>query len=243
MSALVVVESMWGNTREVGEAVARGLGEEVSVVDVSQAPTTILDDVDLLVVGGPTHAFSMSREKTRQSAAENGAAAERVPQGIREWLEAMPSSDHLDVATFDTRVAKVKHLPGSAARSAGKEVRRHHLGRLVASKSFYVEDMKGPIHEGELDRAEAWGADLAAGRRESSRVEPAARPALRFRSPRGTHLDRPRRALGDTGATTLAVVEKRTPSSSASRTSSSGRASASACGGRPMSIPLVQRCS
>ena len=53
MSALVVVESMWGNTREVGEAIARGLGADVSVVDVSQAPSTVPDDVDLLVVGGP----------------------------------------------------------------------------------------------------------------------------------------------------------------------------------------------
>lgn len=162
MSTLVVVESMWGNTQAVGEAVARGLGEDVEVIDVAKAPTTVPDDVDLLVIGGPTHAFSMSRAKTRQTAVDNGAEAAHQPLGIREWLEAMPESDHLDVATFDTRVTKVKHLPGSAAKSAGKEVRRHHLGRLVASESFYVEDMKGPLHEGELERAEAWGAGLAA---------------------------------------------------------------------------------
>ena len=154
MSALVVVESMWGHTRAVAEAVARGLGEDIAVVDVEGAPTTIPDDVDLLVVGGPTHAFSMSRPGTRSSAVDNGAQVSRESNGIREWLDAMPPSDHLDVATFDTRVTKVKHLPGSAAKAAGKEVRRHHLGRLVASESFYVEDMKGPLHEGELDRAE-----------------------------------------------------------------------------------------
>ena len=158
MSALVVVESMWGNTREVGQAVARGLGEGVTVVDVDQAPTSIPDEVDLLVIGGPTHAFSMSRPGTRKSAVESGADAGHATSGIREWLEAMPPSDHLDVATFDTRVTKVKRLPGSAAKAAGKEVRRHHLGRLLTSESFYVEDMKGPLHEGELDRAQAWGS-------------------------------------------------------------------------------------
>ncbi len=166
MSTWVVVESMWGNTRAVGEAVAHGLGPDVDVVDVAQAPAQVPDGVDLLVIGGPTHAFSMSRASTRKTAVENGAEASHEPRGIREWLDAMPPSDHLDVATFDTRVPKVKHLPGSAAKSAGKRVRRHHLGRLVASGSFYVEDMKGPLLEGELERAEAWGADLAAHRRE-----------------------------------------------------------------------------
>ena len=164
MSALVVVESMWGNTREVGEAVARGLGEDVTLIDIAQAPSRVPDEVDLLVVGGPTHAFSMSRPGTRQSAIDNGADAARATGGIREWLEALPPPDHLDVATFDTRVTKVKHLPGSAAKAAGKEVRRHHLGRLVASESFYVEDLKGPLHEGELDRARGWGSDLAVRR-------------------------------------------------------------------------------
>lgn len=161
MSALVVVESMWGHTRAVAEEVARGLGEDVAVVDVEQAPAVLPDEVDLLVVGGPTHAFSMSRSGTRQTAVDNGATVDREAAGIREWLDAMPPSDRLDVATFDTRVTKVKHLPGSAAKAAGKEVRRHHLGRLVASMSFYVEDMKGPLHEGELDRALAWGSELA----------------------------------------------------------------------------------
>jgi hypothetical protein len=61
------------------------------------------------------------------------------------------------VATFDTRVAKVKRLPGSAAKSAGKEVRRHHLGRLIATQGFYVNDMEGPLVAGELDRAQEWG--------------------------------------------------------------------------------------
>ena len=59
MRAMVVVESMWGNTRAVAEAVASGLGEEVSVVEVAQAPTQVPPEIDLLVVGGPTHAFSM----------------------------------------------------------------------------------------------------------------------------------------------------------------------------------------
>ena len=160
MSALVVVESMWGNTRAVAEAVARGLGEDVPVVDVDRAPAELPDDVDLLVVGGPTHAFSMSRSTTRHEAVQRGARGAQEEQGIREWLDQLEPSDHIEVATFDTRVAKVRRLPGSAARSAGKEVRRHHLGRLIATQSYYVNDMQGPLLDGELDRAQEWGRHL-----------------------------------------------------------------------------------
>lgn len=166
MNALVVVESMWGNTRAVGDAVARGLGRDAAVVDVGEAPATLPDGVDLLVVGGPTHAFSMSRSRTRHDAVQRGAHDVPEETGIREWLDQLTPSDRIDVATFDTRVAKMKRLPGSAAKSAGKEVRRHHLGRLVDVESFYVDDMQGPLLDGELDRAEAWGAHLSATRPE-----------------------------------------------------------------------------
>jgi hypothetical protein len=156
----VVVESMWGNTRAVGEAIARGLGGATTVVDVADARVGLPAEVTLLVVGGPTHAFSMSRTATRRDAVQHGAEPGHERRGIREWLDHLSTSDRLKVATFDTRVTKAKRLPGSAAKAAGKEVRRHHLGQLVASESFYVDDMEGPLSEGELDRAEQWGRDL-----------------------------------------------------------------------------------
>lgn len=163
MSTLVVYESMWGNTRAVAEAVAEGIGPDVRVVSAVEAPVPVPDDVDLLVVGGPTHAFSLPRAGTRRDAISKGAPADAAERGLREWLGQLEPSDHVDVATFDTRVVSVRHLPGSAARAASKEVRRHHLGRLVGTVSFYVDDMAGPLVEGEVDRARAWGQLLGAG--------------------------------------------------------------------------------
>ncbi|WP_104106152.1 flavodoxin family protein [Nocardioides sp. 616] len=162
MSTLVVYESMWGNTRAIARAVARGLGPDVPALEVGDAPPTLPAVVDLLVVGGPTHAFSMSRESTRKDAATKGAAPGQEGRGIREWLEAQPPSDQVAVATFDTRVAKVRSLPGSAAKAAARSVKRHHLGRLIAVESFYVEDLEGPLLEHEIERAEQWGATLSA---------------------------------------------------------------------------------
>jgi hypothetical protein len=160
MTTLVVHESHWGNTRQVAQAVAAALPGEVTCVDVRRAPVELPADVDLLVVGGPTHAFSMTRASTRHDARDKGAEEGHEDRGIREWLGALTPDDHRAVAVFDTRVAKARRLPGSAARAAARVVRHRRLGRLVAQESFYVDDLAGPLLDGELDRARAWGASL-----------------------------------------------------------------------------------
>ena len=88
---LVCFESMFGNTEAVAKAIAEGLSDHVSttIEDVVTARPHA-DNVDLLVVGAPTHAFGLSWRQTRMSAASQGA---RAPQseliGLREWLEAL----------------------------------------------------------------------------------------------------------------------------------------------------------
>ncbi|HEX6344861.1 flavodoxin family protein [Umezawaea sp.] len=163
--ALVVYESMFGNTGEVANAVARGIAAtgEVDVVDVGAAPTTLPDDVDLLVVGAPTHAFGLSRPSTRGSAADR-AAGEVVSTGIgvREWLDSLrPLGTPAAVTAFDTRV-KIPLVPGSAARRALGTLRRLGFPMLVRSESFFVTGTPGPLRDGEVERAERWGAKLAA---------------------------------------------------------------------------------
>ena len=169
MTALVVLESHWGNTRTVAQAIADGLadsdGGPVQVVDVSSAPSPLPDDVDLVVLGGPTHAFSMSRPTTRRDAHDRGAEPGHEDRGIREWLASLPAGNSSRaVATFDTRAEQVRRLPGSAARAAGRFVARHRLGSIVGTESFYVEDAPGPLVDGEVERARAWGRALAARR-------------------------------------------------------------------------------
>jgi len=69
--ALVIFESMFGNTRMIAEAVAEGLASRfvTDLIEVSLAPARIPDDVSLVVVGGPTHAFGLTRPRTRADAA------------------------------------------------------------------------------------------------------------------------------------------------------------------------------
>jgi hypothetical protein len=158
--AVVVCESMFGNTRAVGEVIAETLAihfDRVDVFDVADAPVT-LDDVSLLVVGAPTHAFGMSRPSTREAAHEQGAAAP-TERGVREWLaDLRPPSHEVRCAVFDTRI-RTPRLPGSAARAARRRLRR--LGcDVFAPVSFGVTGTTGPLEDGELDRARHWAAAL-----------------------------------------------------------------------------------
>lgn len=161
--ALVVYESMFGNSEKVARAVADGVAEvmPVRMAEVTSAPTD-LEGIDLVVAGGPTHAFSMSREATRRDARVQGAPAGSVETGLREWLAGLPDEHGRWFAAFDTRVTKVRRLPGSAAHSAARVGRRHGFSQAIAPQSFYVLDVEGPLAEGELERAHTWGAAVAA---------------------------------------------------------------------------------
>lgn len=167
MHALVIFESMFGNTRVIAEAIADGLssGIETELVEVGAAPTVIGDDVGLFVVGGPTHAFGMSRPGTRKTAAEQ-AVEGAVSKGIgqREWLDALErGSGSVAAAAFDTRIDKPHWLVGSAARAVEKRLRRLGFRIISASQSFYVAGTPGSLLDGEADRARRWGLELATG--------------------------------------------------------------------------------
>jgi hypothetical protein len=163
MKALVVYESMFGNTEDVAHAIGAGLAEtmDVDVQAVTSTPPSVPADVELLIVGGPTHGFSMSRRSTREEAVKQGAHA--TPSiGVREWLEGLPPrSGTATVTTFDTRVNGARHLPGSAAKSAARCARRHGFTHVERGESFYVDGTAGPLLDGEIERATDWGRQVA----------------------------------------------------------------------------------
>lgn len=159
MKALIVYESQFGNTEQVARAIGEGVatGGEVEVVAVDVAPATLPADLDLLLVGGPTHVFSMSRAQTRADVAKD----DRTPtqSGIREWLAGVTAAPTgLRVATFGTKQGHGR-LSGSAATAAAKAARAHGM-TVDAARDFFVTGRSGPLEEGELERASAWGRTL-----------------------------------------------------------------------------------
>ncbi|MDX6301676.1 MAG: hypothetical protein QOF53_2890 [Nocardioidaceae bacterium] len=98
--------------------------------------------VDLVVVGGPTRAFYLSRASTRADAFAKGATQGERDIGLREWLTHLGGRPHSELmAAFDTRVDRVRR---------GADV-----------ESFYVSDTAGPLLPGESERATDWGRQLA----------------------------------------------------------------------------------
>ncbi|TDD60693.1 flavodoxin family protein [Kribbella antibiotica] len=163
MQVLVVYESMFGNTEMVAEAIADGLraGAEVELVEVGAAPAKLGSALDLLVVGGPTHAFGMTRPSTRTDASTKGPVVMSPDIGMREWIGALADRQgRVTTATFDTRMIKGSRLPGSAARGAARLLRRRGFPMLVPPESFYVEGVLGSLLDGETGRAQRWGKDL-----------------------------------------------------------------------------------
>lgn len=163
MRALIVYESMYGNTRVVARAVGEGISASmpVDLVEVGEAPAAVPADVAVLVVGGPTHALGLTRPSTRADAAK-AAEAPLVSNGIglREWLEELDTGGTaLAVATFDTRADKPR-IPGSAAKGAARRLRRRRLRMALPPESFFVRGTTGPLVAGEVERARQWGVRL-----------------------------------------------------------------------------------
>jgi hypothetical protein len=122
----------------------------------------IADDVDILVVGAPTHAFGMSRPTTRAEAARRAPArATSTAVGVRDWLDSLTCATHHPVvATFDTRIRR-PHVPGSAARAVRQRLVSLGLTPTSPPMTFHVAATAGPLLAGELKRARRWGSHLA----------------------------------------------------------------------------------
>jgi hypothetical protein len=162
MRTLIVCESMFGNTREIADAVAETLAAygHVEVIDVSAAPPVVAAGTDLVVVGAPTHAFGLSRPNTRRSAVDQGASAEPAV-GVREWLAALTgAAGGICAAAFDTRIARPR-MPGSAARAAHRRLAARGFRMVADPESFWVTGTAGPIRPGEMERAHRWAYQLA----------------------------------------------------------------------------------
>jgi hypothetical protein len=170
MRALVVYESMYGNTHEVAEAIADGLraNGDAEAVSLHDAAAAHLEGVDLLVVGGPTHAHGMSRAATRAGAIADAAKPDKhlaldedaEGEGLREWFDSLPQM-HAKAAAFDTRFDMPPAITGRASKGISKRLRRHGLEEVTEPESFFVE-RDNTLAPGEHDRAVQWGRAIAA---------------------------------------------------------------------------------
>ncbi|HEU5426543.1 MAG TPA: flavodoxin domain-containing protein [Actinocrinis sp.] len=169
MRALVVYESMYGNTRAVAKAIAEGLREscDVDVVAVDGATPALVAAADLLVVGGPTHMHGLARASSRRMAAQasqrpGGPVLDPDAGGIglREWLDTLTGGGRTAAAVFDTRFGGLSLLTGRAGLGIARALRRRGFGLVTAPKSFIV-DKQNHVLPGEIEHATQWGRHIA----------------------------------------------------------------------------------
>ncbi len=164
--ALVVYESIFGNTKAVAHAIADRLADrfDVDVTEVSTAPPAPTGYA-LVVVGGPIHAFGMTRPATRQDALAQAAKKQKAPIstgiGVRDWLDALPTAaTATSAAAFDTAARVWGFTVGSAARGEASRLKEHGYTMVAPPEHFYVSDVDGPLLDGELERARTWATTL-----------------------------------------------------------------------------------
>jgi flavodoxin len=146
MKTLVIYDSLYGHTRAVAQAVGEAIPGEVEVLKVADATASELGTYDLLIVGAPTH----------------GA---RPSEDMQTFLDRIQprALEGVNVAGFDTRMTnRLILLFGVAAPKIAKAL-ENKGGTLVGPPGdFSVTGGKGPLRDGELERAADWAKGLVA---------------------------------------------------------------------------------
>ena len=161
MNAVVVYESHWGNTALVARAIAAGLGPDTPVLATDEATGPILADADLIVAGAPVIAFRLATDSMRENIAHDADGGPSKPDlthpSMRDWLGGIPAGTGV-AAAFETRL---HWSPGGVTGAIEHGLQTAGYRRLAKGRKFFVTGRYGPLRDGELEAARAWGSALA----------------------------------------------------------------------------------
>jgi menaquinone-dependent protoporphyrinogen IX oxidase len=175
--AWVVYDSVHGNTREIAEAIAKGLESAgpVRVIAADEADQDELREARLVVLGCPTHAFSLSPGMKSLVGRLSRGSLDAVPFAAfdtRFSTSDMPSPIlKVIVPIVGKRAWAATHLARAATKAGAMQV--------AEPEGFCVRATEGPLLAGEAQRAAAWGRTLASQSQSQGRGTPAA-DARRF---------------------------------------------------------------
>ncbi len=154
MKMLVIYDSVFGNTEKVALAMGSALEAlaapgEVGVLPVSAVNAAQLDGLELLILGSPTRGF-------------------RPSEATAAFLKALPPQAlaGVRVAAFDTRLSLedtksaftrfIVRSGGYAAKPMAEQLARQGGSLALPPEGFLVLGERGPLKDGELERAAAW---------------------------------------------------------------------------------------
>lgn len=155
MKALVVYDSVYGNTEKIARRIAVGLEDaaEVRAVPVAEVKADDLKGLDLLLVGSPTQAFGMI--------AGPKAFFKNLPAGAIKGVKVAAFDTRMDTRNVDSKVFTfMAGLFGYAAEKIARALKAGGGVEAAAPGGFIVTGKEGPLKDGELDRAGAWAREI-----------------------------------------------------------------------------------
>jgi len=155
MKAMVIYDSVFGNTEKVARAVGKALGssKDVKVLNIKDVDVEQLKGLDLLIVASPTRGF-------------------RPTEGITDFLKSLPQNAlrGMRSSAFDTRIRLdtikspifrfIVGKGGYADKRIAEALQKRGAELLLPTQGFFVKESEGPLENGELERAAAWATSL-----------------------------------------------------------------------------------
>jgi len=151
MKALVVFDSVFGNTAKIAQAIGDAITSQgdVRVVKISEVNPEQLEGLDYLFVGSPTRAFSPT---PAIKSFLNGLGRQSL-----EGVKVAAFDTRADLSTVNSRILEIMvKFFGYAAEPIAKRMTRKGGEMVIAPEGFLVLGTEGPLGNGELERAALW---------------------------------------------------------------------------------------
>ena len=143
----VVYDTKYGNTKLVAEKIVEGIreveGTETTISDVEETDPKKAADYDAILIGSPTHFGGPVR-------------------GINKFIDKLGKLDLKAkwVAVFDTYLGEdFEKSVKKMEKRIGEKVPRLKL--ITSGLSIRVDDMKGPVTDGEFPKCRDFGNRIA----------------------------------------------------------------------------------
>jgi flavorubredoxin len=144
--AIVIYDTKFGNTEKIAKALAEGMkqkGIDVDCVNVKEIQIGKLNEYDLLAIGGPTHAFGLSKP-------------------MKAFLEEVKGTDlrGKKAFAFDTKLRS--RFSGSAGRKIEKRLGKLRMIVVRPHASAIFNSKEARLEEGAEETFRQIAAEIAA---------------------------------------------------------------------------------
>ncbi len=151
MKVMIVYDSVYGNTEQIAKAVASAFQDqdELTLLPASEATPDQVAEAGLVIFGAPTQGGKPTK-------------------GIQEFINRIPDTTvkGTNVAVFDTRItSKLAGIFGYAAGKMAGSLKARGGNVISEPEGFFVKGSKGPLKDGELERAASWAKGIAEAQR------------------------------------------------------------------------------